>query len=113
MAEEENVQNVRSSNVTVRGRPPRNIGNVNGSQRGTTDTAEASSPNVITGSFTLFDTNVIALIDLGSTHSYMCVNLVSSKTLSIESTEFVIRVSNPLGKCILVDKECKNCPLMF
>ncbi|KAA3462026.1 Gag-Pol polyprotein [Gossypium australe] len=40
-------------------------------------------------------------------------SLVSSKTLPVESTEFVIRVSNPLGKCVLVDKVCKNCPLMF
>ncbi|KAA3483961.1 Transposon Ty3-I Gag-Pol polyprotein [Gossypium australe] len=38
---------------------------------------------------------------------------ISSKTLPVESTEFVIRVSNPLGKCVLVDKVCKNCPLMF
>ena len=41
------------------------------------------------------------------------MNLVSSKTLPVESTEFVIRVSNPLGRCVLVDKVCKNCPLMF
>ncbi|KAA3484588.1 RVP_2 domain-containing protein [Gossypium australe] len=34
-------------------------------------------------------------------------------TLSVESTEFVFRVSNPLGKCVLVDKVCKNYPLMF
>ncbi|KAA3480554.1 DNA/RNA polymerases superfamily protein [Gossypium australe] len=131
MTEEENVQNVRSSNVTDRGRPSRNIGNVSGSQRGITDTTvrsearaptrayairaqeEASSPDVITGTFTLFDTDVIALIDPGSTHFYVCMNLVSSKTLPVESTEFVIRVSNPLGKCVLVDKVCKNCPLMF
>ncbi|KAA3484290.1 DNA/RNA polymerases superfamily protein [Gossypium australe] len=74
---------------------------------------EASSPNVITGTFTLYDTSVIALVDPGSTHSYICVNLVISKTLPIESTELVIKVSNPLGKSVLVDKICKNCPLMF
>ncbi|KAA3461785.1 DNA/RNA polymerases superfamily protein [Gossypium australe] len=74
---------------------------------------EMSSPDVITGTFTLFDTDVIALIDPGPTHSYVCVNLVSSKTLPVESTKFVIRVWNPLGKCVLVDKVCKNYPLMF
>ncbi|KAA3483230.1 RVP_2 domain-containing protein [Gossypium australe] len=74
---------------------------------------EASSPDVITGTFTLYDTSVIALIDPGSTHSYICMNLVSNKTLPVESTEFVIKVSNPLGKSVLVDKVCKNCPLMF
>ncbi|KAA3466320.1 DNA/RNA polymerase superfamily protein [Gossypium australe] len=70
---------------------------------------KASSPDVITGTFTLFDTDVIALIDRGSTHSYVCVNLVSSKTLPVESTEFVIRVSNHLGKCVLsIDLRSQN-----
>ncbi|NAW23505.1 hypothetical protein FGF82_23540, partial [Salmonella sp. gx-f9] len=73
---------------------------------------EASSLDIITGTFTLYDTKVIALIDPGPTHSYICVNLVSSKTLPVESTEFMIRVSNPLGKYVLVDKVCRHCPLM-
>ncbi|KAA3465538.1 Transposon Ty3-I Gag-Pol polyprotein [Gossypium australe] len=73
---------------------------------------EASSLDVITGTFTLYDTNVIALIDPRSTHSYICMNLVSNKSLPLVSIEFVIRVSNPLGKCVLVDKVYKNCPLM-
>ncbi|KAA3461914.1 DNA/RNA polymerases superfamily protein [Gossypium australe] len=72
---------------------------------------EASSPDVITGTFFLYDTQVVALIDPGSTHSYVCMKLVSSMNMPIESTEFVIRVSNPLGKCVLVDKVCKDCPL--
>ncbi|KAA3470443.1 Gag-Pol polyprotein [Gossypium australe] len=110
MVTEENVQNERPSNVTARSRPPRNIRNVDDSKRGTTDTTvrsearapaqayairareEASSPDIITGTFTLFDTDVIALTDPGSTHSY-----------SIE----------PLGHVFLVDKVCKNFPLMF
>ncbi|KAA3483475.1 DNA/RNA polymerases superfamily protein [Gossypium australe] len=33
--------------------------------------------------------------------------------MPIESTKFVIRVSNPLGKCVLVDRACKGCPLMI
>ena len=40
------------------------------------------------------------------------MNLVSSKSLPFESTKFVIKVSNPLGKYVLIDKVCKNCPLM-
>ena len=68
---------------------------------------------MITGTFTLYDTFVIALIDPGSTHSYIFMNLVSSKTLPVESTKFVIRLSNPLGKCVLVDKVCKICLLMI
>ena len=41
------------------------------------------------------------------------MNLLFSKTLLVESTEFVIRVSNPLGKSVLVDKVCKNCLLLI
>ncbi|KAA3461489.1 DNA/RNA polymerases superfamily protein [Gossypium australe] len=42
--------------------------------------------------------------DLGSTHSYICMTLVSSMSMPVESIEFVIKVSNPLGKSVLVDK---------
>ncbi|KAG8491325.1 hypothetical protein CXB51_014463 [Gossypium anomalum] len=70
---------------------------------------EALSSDVIMGTFILYDTSVITLIDPGSTHSYIRMNLVNSKTLPIEST----RVSNPLGRCVLVDKVCKNFLLMF
>ncbi|KAA3469878.1 Retrotransposon protein [Gossypium australe] len=43
-----------------------------------------------------------------------CPKLVEEgNTLPVESTEFVIRVLNPLDKCVMVDKMCKNCPLMF
>ncbi|KAA3483948.1 DNA/RNA polymerases superfamily protein [Gossypium australe] len=38
-------------------------------------------------------------------------NLVSSKSLPIEFTKFVIKVLNPLGKYVLVNKVCKNFPL--
>ncbi|KAA3461199.1 Gag-Pol polyprotein [Gossypium australe] len=131
MTEKEKFQSARPSNTTIRGRPPRNIGNGTRSKGVTKDSAvrsearaptrayairarkDASSPDLITGTFSLYDTNVIALIDPGSTYSYVCVSLVSSKSLPIESTEFVIKVSNPLGKYVLVDKFCKNCPLII
>ncbi|KAA3484674.1 DNA/RNA polymerases superfamily protein [Gossypium australe] len=129
--EPKTVQNLRSDSTPVRGRPLKNVRNASGSQRTTRDTVtrsearaparanairaheEASSPDVITGTFTLYDTSVIALIDPGSTHSYICMKLVFSKTLPVESTEFTIKVSNPLGKSVLVNKVCNNCPLMF
>ncbi|KAA3473703.1 DNA/RNA polymerases superfamily protein [Gossypium australe] len=109
LPEKDKFQNTRLSNTNARRKPPRNTGNV---FSGKGVTREASSPDVITSTFSLYDTNVIALIDLGSTHSYICMNLVFSKNLLVESTEFVIKVSNPLGKYVLLDKVCKNCPLM-
>ncbi|KAA3487907.1 DNA/RNA polymerases superfamily protein [Gossypium australe] len=129
--EPETIQNLRSDNVHVRGRPSKNVRNVSCSQRTMRENVvrsearaparayairareEASSPDVITGTFTLYDTSVIALVDPGSAHSYICMNLVFNKTLPVESTEFAIKVSNPLGKSVLVDKVCKDCPLMF
>ncbi|KAA3483459.1 integrase [Gossypium australe] len=131
MAKKEQFLSERPSNTTNRGRPPRNTGNGTSSKGVTKDSAvrskaralarayairaleDASSPDVITGTFSLYDTNVIALIDPGSTHSYVCMHLVSSKSLLVEFTEFVIKVSNPLGKYVLVDKVCRNCPLII
>ncbi|KAA3463936.1 DNA/RNA polymerases superfamily protein [Gossypium australe] len=46
-----------------------------------------------------------------STHSYICMRLASCLNMTIESTKFVVKVSNPLGKHVLVDKVCRNCPL--
>ncbi|KAA3471891.1 DNA/RNA polymerases superfamily protein [Gossypium australe] len=127
LTEKEKVQNVRPSNMTVRGRPLRNTKNVSSGRGISEDSAvrsearaparayairaheEASSPDVITDTFSLYDTNVIALIDPGSAHSYICMNLVSKKSLHVESTEFVIEVSNRLGKSVLVDKIFVNC----
>ncbi|KAA3466377.1 Gag-Pol polyprotein [Gossypium australe] len=130
MVEKDRPQNWRPSNMSTRGRPPRNVGNVSGSRGATRDSAvrseartparayvihareETSSPDVIIGTFSLYNTNVIALIDPGLTHSYVCENLVSIEKLPVEITEFMIKVSNPLGKYVLVDKVCKNYPLM-
>ncbi|KAG8485640.1 hypothetical protein CXB51_018871 [Gossypium anomalum] len=72
---------------------------------------EAESPDVITGTFSIHDINVVALIDLGSTHSYICMDLIPRIDMPIESTEFVMKVSNLLGKHVLVDQVCRNCPL--
>ncbi|KAA3483732.1 DNA/RNA polymerases superfamily protein [Gossypium australe] len=131
LAEKDKFQNARPSNTTNRGRPPRNARNVTSSRGTTKDSAvrsevraparaytihareDASSSNVITGIFSFYDTNAIALINPRSTHSYICMNLVSSKSLPVESTELVVKVSNPIGKYVLVDKVCKNYPLMI
>ncbi len=129
--EEEKLQRAGSGDIVSRGRPPRNVGSKASGKSVIKDAAggsetrapartyairareDASSPDVITGTFSLHDIDVIALIDPGSTHSYVCMNLVSSKKLPVENTEFVVKVSNHLGKYVLVDKVCKNCPLMI
>ncbi|KAA3486509.1 Transposon Ty3-G Gag-Pol polyprotein [Gossypium australe] len=74
LAEKDNYPSAKLSNTVNRGRTPRNTGNV-------TSSRDASSPDVITSTFSLYDTGVIALIDLGSTHSY------NDEILRLESDE--------------------------
>ncbi|KAA3484922.1 reverse transcriptase [Gossypium australe] len=130
LSEKYKFQNTRPSNTTTRGSPPRNTGNMSSGKCVTRDSAvrseakvparvyvihvreDAPSPDVIIGTFSLYDTDVVALIDPVLTHLYICMNLVFSKSLPVESIEFVIKVSNPLGKYVLIDKICKDCPLM-
>ncbi|KAA3473357.1 DNA/RNA polymerases superfamily protein [Gossypium australe] len=122
-------QEVKANNVSSRGRPQKNLGGGTSSRCAPRDSAvrlkgrapariyairareEASSPDVITGTFTLHDISIVALIDPGSTHSYICMKLTSSMSMIVKSTKFVVKVSNPLGKHVLVVKVCKSCLL--
>ncbi|KHG14318.1 Gag-Pol polyprotein [Gossypium arboreum] len=122
MVEKDKFQSTRLNNTTTRGRLSRNMRNGASRKGMSKDSAmrsevraprrtyairaceDASSLDVIMGTCSLYGTNIIALIDLGSTHSYICMNLVSSKKFLAESTEFVIKVLNSLGKSVLVDK---------
>ncbi|KAA3466309.1 DNA/RNA polymerases superfamily protein [Gossypium australe] len=124
------VQISKPSNLTSRSRPPRNPGNMSdsrGTRKDSTAKSEArapartyairaredaSAPNVITGTFSLLYTDITALIDPSSTHSYICMDLVFVKNLPVEFIEFVVKVSNPLGQYVMVDKVYKNYSLM-
>ena len=72
---------------------------------------EATAPDVIAGIFYLYDVTVYALIDPGSTHSYICTMLASEKKLSVEATDYDIQVTNPLGQSVIVNLICRNFPL--
>ena len=67
---------------------------------------------VITGTFTLFDIDLYALIDLGSTHSYICMEQMSDKLPSIELFAYDLIVTSPLGHSVRVNRVYKNCPLL-
>ncbi|MBA0677990.1 hypothetical protein Goari_019359 [Gossypium aridum] len=87
-SDKEKAQNTCSSNTAASGRPSRNSVNTGNSRSGMKGSTirfeawvparayairareEAPTPDVITGTFSIFDTNIIALIDLGSTRSY-------------------------------------------
>ena len=68
-------------------------------------------PGVIAGNFTLYNTEIHALIDPGSTHSYICIEQLNDKLPSIEPLEYDMLVSSPLGHSVRVNRVYKNYPL--
>ncbi len=72
---------------------------------------EQDAPDVIRGMFSLYDIHVRALVDPGSTHSYICIELPMKRGIQVEESDQDILVTNPLGQSVVVNKLCKGCPL--
>ena len=68
------------------------------------------APDVIVGNFKIFDTTVHALINPGSTHSYICTDIPNLSKLPSE-TEYDILVTNPLGHSVIVNIVYRDCPI--
>ena len=73
---------------------------------------DQDAPRVIAGNFTLYDTEMHALIDLGSTHSYACIEQLSDKFPLVDPLAYDMHVTSPLGHSVRVNRVYKNCPLM-
>ena len=65
---------------------------------------DTDDPYVIIGNFTIFNTVVHALIDPGSTHSYISTDIPNLDNLPRSETEYDILVTNPLGHSVIVNK---------
>ena len=72
---------------------------------------DTDTPDVIIGNFTIFDTIVHALIDPGSTHSYVCTDIPNIGKLPRSKTEYDILVTNPLGHSVIVNIVYRDCPI--
>ena len=53
-----------------------------------------------------------ALVDPGSTHSYICIEQLSNKFPSVEPLAYDMHVTSPLGHSVRVNRVYENCPLM-
>ena len=53
-----------------------------------------------------------ALVDPGSSHSYICIEQLSDKLPSVEPLAYDMHVTSPLGHSVRVNRVYKNCPLM-
>ena len=65
---------------------------------------EKEASDVIVGNFYIFETIVHALIDPGSTHSYICTTIPSLGSLPKSKTEYGILVTNPLRHNVIVNR---------
>ena len=54
-----------------------------------------------------------ALIDPGSTHSYVCMEHVFDKVLVMEKLAYDMHVTSPLGHNVSVNSVYKNCPIII
>ena len=59
---------------------------------------------VIAGIFSLHDIEMHALIDLGSTHSYVCTEHLFDKIPSVEQLAYDMHVTSPLGHSVKVNR---------
>ncbi len=72
---------------------------------------EQDAPDVIKGMFLLYNTSVHALVNPGSTHSYICIKLPVEKGIPVEKSDQDILVTNSLGHSVVVNKIHKGYPL--
>ena len=72
---------------------------------------DTDAPDVIVSNFNIFDTIVNALVNPGSTHSYMCTDIPNLGNLPRSETKYDILVTNPLGHSVIVNKVYRDCPI--
>ena len=70
-------------------------------------------PEVIAGTFSLYDIEMHALIDPGSTHSYMCIEHILDKVLTMEKLAYDMHVTSPLGHNVSVNSVYRNYPIVI
>ena len=73
---------------------------------------DQDAPGVIAGKFTLYNNEMHALVDPGSTHSYICIEQLSAKLPSVKPLAYDMLVTSLLGHSVRVNRVYKNCPLM-
>ena len=74
---------------------------------------DQNAPEVIEGIFSLYDTEMHALIDLGSTHSYVCMEHVFEKVPAMEKLAYDMHVISSLGHNVSVNIIYRICPIVI
>ena len=74
---------------------------------------DQDAPEVIAGIFSLYDIEMHALIDHGSTHSYVCIEHVFEKIPVVERLAYDMHVTSPLGHSVTVNSVYRNFPIVI
>ena len=74
---------------------------------------DQDTPEVIAGIFSIYDIEMPALIDPGSTHSYVCIKHVFDKIPVVEQLTYDMHVTSPLGHNISVNSVYRFCPIVI
>ncbi|KAK8512377.1 hypothetical protein V6N12_037377 [Hibiscus sabdariffa] len=72
---------------------------------------DEESPDVIAGTVELNSQSAYALIDSGSTHSFICTTAIERLSMKPENVKTSLVVSNPIGKEMPINWICKECPV--
>ena len=72
---------------------------------------DKDAPDVIVGNFHIFETIVHALIDPGSTHSYVYTSILSLGSLSKSKTGYDILVTDSLRHSVIVNRFYRDYPI--
>ena len=74
---------------------------------------DQEAPEFIGSIFSLYGIEIHALIDLGSTHSYVCIVHVFNRVTVVEQLSYDMHVTSPLGHSVNVNRVYKNCPIVI
>ena len=74
---------------------------------------DQEAPEVIAGIFSLYGIEMHALIDPGSTHSYVCIEHVFDKVIAMEQLSYDMHVTSTLGHSVNVNRVYRNCPIVI
>ena len=74
---------------------------------------DQDAPEVVDGIFSLYDIEMNALIDPGSTHSYVCIEHLFDKIPVVEQLAYDMHVTSPLGHSVSVNSIYRNCPIVI
>ena len=74
---------------------------------------DQKTPEVIAHIFSLYGIEMHALIDLGFTHSYVCIEHVFDKVTVVKQLSYDMHVTSALGHSVNVNRVYKNCPIVI